>query len=118
MRDFSSGRAFRVWGFHVSHSQLLIRSARQEEVVGSQNIDLRFTAVFYGEMSYLLWGVVITRPSEDDLRYLQIQCGVGEDQEHHYYCLQSGGKRYFVGAAHMRIEMNTLAPLETGFDLP
>ncbi len=46
---------------------LLIRSARQEEVPSSQNIDLRFTAVFYSEMSYLLWGVVITRPSEDDL---------------------------------------------------
>ena len=117
MDNFSS-RGFRLWSFHVSHSQLLIRSPKQEADPHSQNIDLRFTGVFYVALDSLLWGVVIRRPDEDDVRHLQTKCSLMEDQEHRYYCLHSGGRCYFVGAARLSIEMNALGSLETGFDLP
>lgn len=116
MESFSSSRTFRIWDYHVSLSQLLIRSPRDERDPESNNIDLIFRKVFYIESVYLLQGIEVGNPTSEELEYLESKCGVNKDSSYTYYVLSSSDQRYYVVASYLSIEMNKLKPMETSLE--
>ena len=111
MLGFKSERTFRVWDWCVSHSQLLLRSARNQNDPDDSNLDLVFAGVFYMELPNIIRGVEIVQPLPgDDAGRVQAPDG-GQ-----YYVLVTEKRRFIVGAVSLQIMENKLAFLESSLD--
>jgi|SRR5579859_2904423 len=108
MDSFASARHFRVWDFHVSHSHLLIRSARNEDDSSSENLDLIFKGVFYLEIADMFNGLELAHPTDTELHHLETRCGVIQTDTERFYALISNNRRYYIGAIALTVDRNTL----------
>lgn len=108
-----SGRSFRVWEFRVSHDQLLLRSARSQQ--HAQNLDVIFAGVDYLELPTKLGEIEITRPTAEDLR--RLHAAFREDvAERDVHVIVSGGRRFIVVAAGMKVTLNDLDIFESSLE--
>ena len=117
IEGFSSDRIFRLWDLRVSHSQLLIRSPKEDSDVGSKNLDLIFTGVFYLDLVELFRGLEVDKPTEEELSRLQARSGSKKDAGHRFYVLSSSRNRLYVGAASLHIEHNDLPPMKSSLGI-
>jgi len=108
MENFLSSRRFRIWQYYVSHSQLVLRSPRNENDVNSENIDLIFKGVFYLELPIHSVGIEIRLPTEQELKYLETRSGTRKELTSQFYVLITSDQRYYIGAAFFSIESNKL----------
>lgn len=110
--DFS-GRTFRVWEFRSSHDQLLLRSPRTAQ--HPQNVDVIFAGVDYFDLPTKLGEIEITIPTADDLHRVHVSFreNVASRDVH---VLISGGRRFVVIAAGMKVIKNDLDLFESSLE--
>ena len=115
---FSSSRTFGLWDVLISHSQVLLRSAKDETDPDSRNIDLIFSGVFYVQLMTTLRGVEIRQMEQAAAEVVIEEIGGMLYPGNHVFALLSGGRRYLVGAAVFRVEENDLHPMMTSLAAP
>ena len=113
MSLFSSNRGFRWWLYTASHSQFRLRSPKHKEE--QENVDIVFLSVFYIDLPTTLRGVVVDIASNADIAMLTEKTGIAPDGYRNCFSLESGGKRYFVGAFSVRTSINTREYSDPGF---
>jgi hypothetical protein len=64
MKIFASDRYFTLFGFHLSHSQLLLRSSKTDK--HGNNIDIIFFDVQFLETPVSFWGLLIEDHTDID----------------------------------------------------
>jgi hypothetical protein len=108
-----SDRAFQMWAYSVSHSQLLIRSAKSKE--NPENIDVAFFGVTLMDVPSGFIGLTVEDASSDEVENVR---GRVRDPAavRRVYALISQGKRYLVAAADLRVSKNALGYRETDLD--
>jgi hypothetical protein len=106
-------RMFRVWDFRVSHDQLLIRSAKSAS--SPKNLDVAFVGVEYMELPTKIRDMEIADATEADVGRAQqaLTRPVNRDELH---VLSSGGRRYVVVAAAMKVSENELDFMESSLE--
>lgn len=114
---FRSERYFHIWDYSVSHSQLLIRSARDERDDSSDNIDLIFSAVFYVELPTRLYGLAIENADSRDFQHVS-KLMMDQNRGDRLFCVLTGECRYHIGARHFKVFTNRLHPAESSLDFP
>ncbi|QAT82113.1 hypothetical protein EJ065_0506 [Corallococcus coralloides] len=108
-----SERTFRFWDFRASHDQLLLRSPRTAQ--HPQNLDVIFVGVDYLELPTKLGEIEITSPMVEDLR--RVQAAFREDvTERDVHVIVSGGRRFVIVAAGMKIIKNDLDLFESSLE--
>jgi hypothetical protein len=112
-------RDFKVWEYHVSHGQLLIRSPKAPATDASPerhtNVDLVFLGVEYISLPRLLRGVMLDRASADDLRLLEATLGTAPAPAS-VRMLVSGGRRFAVVAASVTVSENDWDIFDSPFE--
>jgi hypothetical protein len=116
MKTFASSSDFSIWHYFTSDNYLIIHSGYNLHHPHGWSVDLIFGDVFYTELPFVFNGLEINTPTVDDLQHLAGRCKE-PSAEANYYVLLTGGKRYYIGAAYMRIEHNNLDAVNTPFDL-
>lgn len=101
---------FQVWNFTVSHDQLLIRKRHRDK---ETNHDIYFTGVVYFELPSIFEEVAIEEPEEKDYVYIATRT---TSEYKNLYVLRIEGKKYYVAAAHMCNEENSLEIYEIPFE--
>jgi len=127
---FVSPNNFRLWAYSLSHSQLLIRSGRNEKDSDSSNVDLIFGGVFYIELKSIIFkGIEITTVTPGQLDSIRIRRGLTrghrwdkegnyQDDKNNYYVLCSGSRRHFIGATSMHVKENKVDWALSSLDFP
>ncbi len=103
-----NGRKFKFWFYQISHSEAIIRSPKTDlEKTYENNIDIYLGDISYIEMPYILEGLQIGKPTEEDRVYLSQKLGEDISSEK-IIVLLSNGKRYYVVASIFRVMENNL----------
>lgn len=101
-------RKFKLWFYQVSHSEAIIRSPKTDlDKIYNKNIDIYFGGIDYIELPWLLQGLQINKPTEEDRIYLSEKLGKDISMKK-IVVLLSEGKRYYVVASSMKIMENDL----------
>jgi hypothetical protein len=110
---YSSDRHFSLFDYHISHSQLLLRSSKTEK--HSSNIDIIIFGVNYIQMFTFTRGIVLETMELSDVSRLNSKL-----ISHHFsketdqiYQLQSSGESFYIVGAHCRVYENDLDLSET-----
>jgi hypothetical protein len=106
MTRFQSNRTFRLWDYHVSHDQLLLRSAKTES--HPHNLDVVFVGVEYVRMPTHLKGLDIEPASPGEIMATGTEIGRTVAHPSQVYTVTSGRERYVIVAASVRTEQNDL----------
>ncbi len=113
-------RYFCVWEYLVSHSQLLIRSVKDENDSESNNIDLIFGGVSHLFLNNINKGFMLTETdcesflaTQEELVVLANKYQINLNNKNKFFVLRSGEERDFIGAAFLRISENQLGPMES-----
>jgi len=94
MTSYESSRNFRLWKYSPSHSTLLLRSNKSEEIIDEQEstIDIDFTDVKYVELPISLTGVRLQEAVEVPAKIREIK------QDGKVFELISGNRVFYVVA--------------------
>lgn len=107
---FKSDRYFTVFDYSVGHSQLLIRSARQND--GEKNIDIIFFDTTFVQSYMSFDGLKIRFGNRKDASYAGVKEYL-ESNENSFFEIESGGSKYYIAASFMRVYENELGFKET-----
>lgn len=122
MKETKSDRRFQVWEYHVSHGELLIRSPKSPESNSSPeqltNVDLIFDGVQYMALPRAFTGFEVADPRPEELRSIEQQIGKAVKHPQKVVVLVSGERRFYVVAAHFKIDENDLDFFESPFSKP
>lgn len=103
---FSSDRPFRVWGYLVSHDQLLLRSAKIKGY--EENIDVVFFGVSYFQLFTILPGLTIRKINpKTEVIYDSVKKELVYEGNKLFEVI-GGDERYLIVAAFVRIFENDL----------
>jgi hypothetical protein len=106
-------RNFRLWDFKVSHDQLLLRSPKNAE--NPKNLDVAFVGVEYIELPTKLKELTVGEAGDDDFRRADL--GVGKAvPRNQVFVIESGGRRYVVVAAAMKVSETDLDLFESSLE--
>jgi hypothetical protein len=108
---FTSPSTFSIQDWLISHSQLLIRSAKSINDPNSENIDLIFVGVCYMDICDVLHGTEISYAKEHDVVRLKHRSEWQEGAQ--FFEITSNAHSYYIGAASFRVERNKLGTLES-----
>lgn len=112
---FSSDRRFRVWHFHVTCSQLLIRS--QMEGQNSKNCDLVFTGVNFMQIPWLFHGIEISRfKTAEHPDFTSIKNVEARDDW--MYRIVSEKQEFYIIASNFHVSENVLDRMVTSLIPP
>lgn len=111
-KTFDSSRVFKLWYYHISHGELLVRSIKSAD--NAKNIDIIFTDVTYVELPYILKNLKIEEATNEDLLYIKGKIDKGVRLEN-IIVLSSNDKRYFVVAFKIKVVENELDMFELPF---
>ncbi|AZA84679.1 hypothetical protein C1637_07525 [Chryseobacterium lactis] len=117
---FCSNRKFKIWGYIVSHSSLLIRSERkypdQDDYTKDNcyNIDLEFWAVNYMNIPTSIDNIIIKEIPEDHLS-MEIDKDLLK-YNMKIFELESVGRKYYVIAGGLLIGKNSWINQDRIFD--
>jgi hypothetical protein len=108
-------RSFRIWKYKVSHSRLLIRSPKIDEVDDDLNVDLVFTDVDFmitTEMCQRLviddWSLEALRALPEEIEYLRT-LGVKIEREDWVFVIRgANGHKWYVGGGPLFIQTNRM----------
>lgn len=104
--EFLSKRAFTLYDCYIGHQHLLLRS--EAGLRTGENVDLIFAAIQYLEIPFLLYGVRITRPRDEQAISLEKKFAAKTYDGDFVYAIESQGKRFHVIASTLLIHVNTL----------
>ena len=113
MLSIKSSRMFRVWEYRVSHSQLLLRSPKND--AEPENHDVIFFGVEHLDLPTSLMGIAITGGEAAEIAGGQNQRRKASPAAKQF-ALDSGGHRYRVVAAGVREQKNKLDLFESSLD--
>ena len=103
---FSSDRPFRVWGYHVSHDQLLLRSPKIKGY--KENIDIVFIGVIYLQLFTMLSGLTIRKIDwNTEVMYESVMNEINYEEDNLYEVV-SGNEKYLIVAACVCVFENDL----------
>lgn len=105
-----SERVFKVWHFHVTHSQLLIRAPKCHSF--EKNIDLIFYGVDYMGIPAVFNGLEVARIQDSEIRSLPA-VAITNSGPSWVYRLATERREFYVVAAHCRIHENELDFMES-----
>lgn len=108
-------RDFKIWEYHVSHSQLLVRSPRGGSF--KKNVDLILKGVDFIQCRPLLPALRLDVPTDSERRTFH---SIATSRRPHsgIFVLLSRDVRNFIVATSMRVEESELGIFETSLDLP
>ncbi|WP_342562776.1 hypothetical protein NST84_24855 [Paenibacillus sp. FSL R7-0345] len=112
MRSFDDSRVFKLWYYHISHGELLIRSIKSAD--HAKNIDIIFIDVTYIDLPRSLINLRIEEAEEGDVLYIRGKTGKDVEREK-ITVLSSDDKRYFVVAFRVKVDENELDMFELPF---
>jgi hypothetical protein len=115
MTLFSDSHQFRAWLYTPSHNTLILRGEGVTE--DGQNIDLKFAGVFYAEIIPMYRGLLIRRPTIEQVNELRARLMMEDtryDRPHPddpkpnggYYLLESQGISYMIACSFLAIHYN------------
>lgn len=118
MHIIASDRYFCLWDYCVSHSQLLIRSAKSEADKESRNVDIVFSGVFYMDSILQFRGIEVRNASPTEVLRIQSRTRLSADDSkgRRYFTILSEGQEFCVGAAHCKVYENNLHPADSSLD--
>jgi hypothetical protein len=105
---FTSDRYFTIFDFHISHSQLLLRSSKGEK--HQSNVDVIFFNVKFLQTPVSLWGISIEEIAESDAQLLELkhQFGEIEYKASRVYSVTTKKKEFYVICSFIKIFENQL----------
>lgn len=112
LRSFDDSRVFKLWYYHISHGELLIRSIKNAD--HARNIDIIFIDVTYIDLPRNLNNLRIEEAVEEDVLYIKEKTGKDVEREK-IIILSSNDKRYFVVAFRVKVDENDLDMFELPF---
>lgn len=107
MNNFCFERKFRFWFYQISHSEVIIRSPKNEDDMLYHNIDIYIEAVEYLELPFQFDGLRITEATKEDVDYISLKLGK-KVPEKEIIVLISENKKYYIVAFRYRILENDL----------
>lgn len=107
MNDFCFERQFKFWYYQISHSEVIIRSPKNEEDMLYHNIDIYIGAVEYLEIPFRFDGLRITEATKEDVDYICLKLGKNVPGEK-VIVLNSENKKYYIVASVFKILENDL----------
>jgi hypothetical protein len=113
---FTSDRYFKIWGFMVSHGQLLLRSDKRTGY--EENIDIVFFDTTYMQLFQSFKGISIKVLNEKDtVNYDSVKEYLSFDKSH-LFEISSNDEKYIIAASFVRVFENDLEgnELSIGFD--
>jgi hypothetical protein len=113
---YTSDRYFAIYGYMVSHGQLLLRS---DKIKGYEtNIDVVFFDTTYVQLLTRLEGISIRILSENsEVNYESVRKYLSYDNSH-LFEIRSNNEKYIIAASFVRVFENDLEfnELSIGFD--
>ena len=106
-------RNFRLWDFRVSHDQLLLRSPKTAE--NPKNLDVAFVGVEYVELPTKLKELTVGEAGDNDFRRADQAVGSPVPRGQ-VFVIESGGRRYVVVAAAVKVFENDLDIFESSLE--
>lgn len=104
---YQSSRVFKLWIYIASHSQLLIRSPRDNDEL--TNHDVVFLSVTHICLPQYLYGVEIYCAPETKASELDALAPYREwEEDRRWFVISSEKKEYFVKAHSVHTSINTL----------
>ncbi len=98
-------RKFKLWFYHVTHNEALIRSPKNDKY--DKNIDIYFADIKYIEMPSISIYLYIKKATKEDVEYLRKKIEIDiaiEDVR----VMISGKYKYYIVASIMNIMENDL----------
>ena len=108
------GRKFRLWDFKVSHDQLLLRSAKDNQ--HRENIDVAFVGVEYLELPTRLEELKIREGGDAEHRKTEELFGK-RIAKGRVFVIESNDHCYIVVAAAMKVIENELDFFESSLEV-
>lgn len=106
---FKTSRYFRLYACHISHSQIMLRSMRDEKNSFSKNIDIIFSSVYYIDVAAALDGLAIVEILPSEVLTLQSKFNKEVTPDNpKYFKLLSNNSVYYVVADMCSIQENYL----------
>jgi hypothetical protein len=96
MREYRSGRIFRLSTFNPTHRQLTLRSDPGAPEDGALRIEFYFGNVSYLALQPLLRGIAIRRAMSEEQRLLGDRFGIPDDQREYIFPLTDSFPASFV----------------------
>jgi hypothetical protein len=110
---YSDTSIFRIHDWLISHSQLLIRSARREDDADSENVDLIFRHVNYLEITDIFRGIEITQAEPAEIELLNSKLDYPSSGGDQFFKIVSCGHSYFIVAGTFHVERNKHGIMES-----
>lgn len=107
MNNIYFEREFKFWFYQISHSEVIIRSPKNEEDMLYHNIDIYIGAVEYLEIPFQFDGLRITEATKEDVDYICLKLGKSVPGER-VIVLISENKKYYIVASVFKILENDL----------
>ena len=107
MNNFCFEREFIFWFYQISHSEVIIRSPKNEDDMLYHNIDMYIEAVEYLELPFQFHGLRITEVTKEDVDYICMKLGK-KVPEKEIIVLISENKKYYIVAFRYKILENDL----------
>lgn len=112
MNELLKGREFQLWDYLVSHGRMLVRSPNDQHF--SNNIDITFAGVEFVSLPRYLPDLFLAQATVHDIEAMREKLGERLDGSQVHVFL-SGGKRFFVVAAHMDISESDVDMMEVPY---
>lgn len=103
---FESNRSFSLFDVTTSHSQLLLRSQRNDEIM--YNIDIIFFDTTYVQLCNKLNGVRIRMIDNAGVIDYQPVKKYLDYESNHLFEIESASERYYIAASFVRVFENQL----------
>jgi hypothetical protein len=108
---FESDRYFTIYGYSVSHGQLLIRSDKRKG--GGVNIDIIFFDTTFIQLFAMLWGVTIRAVDKSAVKNYDSVEKYLSFEKNNLFEIESGKEKYYIAASFVKIFENDLEFNET-----
>ena len=115
------GRRFQLWGYKVSHGELLIRSPKTPGSINTAeqvtNVDIMFFGVDYINLPRSISELEIDKPTDDEISFVKEKLNEFDSNvnENNIYILKSKNHRHIIVAAQVKISENDMDISETEF---
>ncbi len=107
MKNFNFEREFKFWFYQISHSEVIIRSPKNEDDMLYNNIDIYIGAVDYLEIPFQFNGLRIKEATQEDVDYISLRLGKSVPEKE-IIVLISENKKYYIVASVFKILENDL----------
>ncbi len=103
-------RRFKIWDYNISHSQMLIRSPKDDE--NNTNVDIKFIGVSYVNLPTVITDILFLEPSIEEISKITFLIQYKPEKDK-IFVLSSLDNRYIIVAKSCEILEHKLDIFET-----